>query len=200
MLSATNWQTPDTDVINLINQRTQLSKKSVPNLAPKIDGFNIEGLTQLPGTTPRLGIGLRNPMINNLAIIVTLENPIEATSGKTPRFGSAIKLDLGGNGIRGMGWSPTEKVVYIIAGDSKSDPNAQFFLYKWDGLPTSAPVYITDITHASGGGYEALLAPDTISPSLRLMVDEGAVLVNGVENKSQSQSKQFFHDVVLTAP
>jgi hypothetical protein len=197
MLTSANWTTPDTAVITLLNERSQLSKSTVANLAPKLDGLNIEGLAQLPGTTLRLAIGLRNPLINNNAIVVTLENPLAATSGQTPKFGQAIRLDLGGNGIRAMAYSPTQNMIYIIAGHINSDPAAQFFVYQWSGSPNDAPVYVTDITHASGGSYEAILPPDGVSAQVRLIVDEGAVLINGVENKTQSASKQLFHDVIL---
>lgn len=199
MLDSSKWQQPDAAVISLIQQRTQLGTPTVPSLAPKIDGLNIEGLAQLPGATPRVAIGLRNPLINNLAIVVTLENPLQAATGTAPVFGQAIRLDLGGYGIRGMAWSATDNKMYIAAGHINSDPEAQFFLYSWDGLPTSAPQYLGAVQHSSGGSIEAIL-PHEGSNVLRLVVDEGGVLVNGTEKKDLPTSQQNFHDMLFTLP
>jgi len=171
MLDSSKWQQPDTTIINLLKQRTQLETATVASLAPKIDGFNIEGIAQLPGSTTRVAIGLRNPLINNQAIVITLENPLEAATGATPIFGQAIRLDLAGYGVRGMAWSATDNVIYILAGHINSDPEANFFLYRWDGLPTSAAEYLGAYQHSSGGSLEAIL-PHAGTKTLRIFVDE----------------------------
>lgn len=199
MLDSSNWQQPDTTIINLLKQRTQLETATVASLAPKVDGFNIEGIAQLPGSTTRVAIGLRNPLINNQAIVITLENPLEAATGATPVFGQAIRLDLAGYGVRGMAWSATDNVIYILAGHINSDPEANFFLYRWDGLPTSAAEYLGAYQHSSGGSLEAIL-PHAGTKTLRILVDEGAVLVNGTENKSLPTADQRFHDMLITLP
>lgn len=199
MLDSSKWQQPDTTIINLLKQRTQLETATVANLAPKVDGFNIEGIAQLPGSTTRVAIGLRNPLINNQAIMITLENPLEAATGATPVFGQAIRLDLAGYGVRGMAWSATDNVIYILAGHINSDPEANFFLYRWDGLPTSAAEYLGAYQHSSGGSLEAIL-PHAGTKTLRILVDEGAVLVNGTENKSLPTADQRFHDMLITLP
>jgi hypothetical protein len=199
MLDSTKWQQPDTTIINLLKQRTQLETATVPSLAPKVDGFNIEGIAQLPGNTTRVAIGLRNPLINNQAIVITLENPLEAATGATPIFGQAIRLDLAGYGVRGMAWSAADNVMYILAGHINSDPEANFFLYRWDGLPTSAAEYLGAYQHSSGGSLEAIL-PHAGTKTLRILVDEGAVLINGTENKSSPTADQRFHDMLITLP
>lgn len=199
MLDSSKWQQPDAQVISLLQARTQLGTATVPSLAPKVDGFNIEGIAQLPGATPRVAIGLRNPLINGMAILITLENPLQAATGTTPVFGQAIRLDLAGSGIRGMAWSATENVMYIVAGYISSDPAADFFMYRWNGLPDSAPEYLGAIQHSSGGSIEAIL-PHEGTNSLRLLVDEGAVLINGTENKSLPTAQQRFDDMLFTLP
>lgn len=199
LLDSSKWQQPDAEIINLIKSRTQLEKATVANLAPKIDGFNIEGIGQLPGATPRVAIGIRNPLINAQAIVITLENPLEAATGSAPIFGQAIRLDLGGYGVRAMAWSATDNVMYILAGHINSDPDATFFLYRWNGQPTSAAEYLAALQHSSGGSLEAIL-PHADSKTLRILVDEGAVLINGVENKSLPTSEQRFHDMLFTLP
>lgn len=199
MLDSTKWQQPDTAIINLLKQRTQLATATVPSLAPKVDGFNIEGIAPLPGSTTRVAIGLRNPLINNQAIVITLENPLEAATGATPVFGQAIRLDLAGYGVRGMAWSAADNMVYILAGHINSDPEANFFLYRWDGQPTSAAEYLGAYQHSSGGSLEAIL-PHAGTKTLRILVDEGAVLVNGTENKSLPTANQRFHDMLITVP
>ena len=199
LIDSSKWQQPDTTVINLIKDRTQLSKSTVANLAPKEDGFNIEGIGQLPGSSTRVAIGLRNPLINGQAILITLENPLEAATGTTPIFGQAIRLDLGGYGVRGMVWSAADNVMYIVAGHINSDPEANFFLYRWNGQPDSAAEYMGALQHASGGSLEALL-PYEGTNKLRILVDEGAVLINGTENKSLPTADQRFHDMLFTIP
>ena len=153
----------------------------------------------MPGSTTRVAIGLRNPLINGQAIIVTLENPLLAATGSTAVFGEAIRLDLGGYGIRGMAWSATDNLMYIIAGNNQADTNGVFFLYSWDGQPTSVPQYLGTAQHSSSGGIEAVL-PYEGAGVLRLLVDEGAVLINGVENKSLPTNEQRFDDLLFTVP
>ena len=199
LLDSSKWQQPDAAVISLIQQRTQLQTATVANLAPKENGFNIEGIAQLPGATPRVAIGLRNPLINNQAIVITLENPLDAATGSAPVFGQAIRLDLAGYGVRGMAWSAADNVVYIVAGHINSDPEAQFFLYRWNGLPTGPAEYLGALQHSSGGSLEALL-PYPGTHTLRIVVDEGAVLINGTENKSLPTADQRFHDMLFTVP
>jgi hypothetical protein len=199
LLDSSKWQQPDAAVISLIQQRTQLGTATVPSLAPKVDGFNIEGIAQLPGATPHVAIGLRNPLINNKAILITLENPLQAATGTTPVFGQAIRLDLGGYGVRGMAWSAADNMMYIVAGHINSDPEAQFFLYRWDGQPTSAPQYLGTMQHSSGGSIEAVL-PYEGTKTIRFLVDEGAVLINGTENKSLPIAQQRFDDMLFTLP
>jgi len=199
LLHPDNWHQPDTEVINLIQQRTQLETAILPRLAPKADGFTIEGLAQLPGATPRVAIGLRNPLINNQAIVITLENPLQAATGCIPVFGQAIRLDLGGRGVRAMYWSVTDNMMYILAGHVHSDPEAQFFLYRWSGQPSSPAEYLSAVHHSSGGSLEALLLHEG-TKSLRIFVDEGAVLVKGTANKSLPVAERRFHDMLFTLP
>jgi hypothetical protein len=194
IVDSTKWKQPDAEVINLIKQRTQLGTTTVPNLAPKVDGFNIEGIGQLPGTTARVAIGLRNPLINNQAIVITLENPLDAATGKTPVFGQAIRLDLGGLGIRAMTWSATDNMMYIVAGHTTSESG--FYLYRWNGQPGAAAEYLMPVSYSGGGSIEAIL-PHEGTNTLRLLVDEGAVLINGTENKALPTAEQRFHDVLV---
>lgn len=197
MLNSANWQQPDAEVISLISSRSKLQTQTVANLAPKIDGLNIEGIAQLPGATPRVAIGLRNPLINNEAILVTLENPLQAATGATPVFGQAIRLNLNGLGIRAMAWSASENAMYIVAGHINSDPAAEFFLYRWNGLPGYPTQFLSQISHASGGSIEAILVHEGQN-ALRLIVDQGAVLINGTENKALPEAQQRFNDMLFT--
>lgn len=197
LVDSTQWQQPDTAVINLLQQRTQLGTTTVPNLAPKVDGFNIEGIGQLPGSTARVAIGLRNPLIDNQAILVTLENPLSAAIGQTPVFGQAIRLNLNGLGIRAMAWSATDNQMYLVAGHTTSESG--FELYRWSGLPGDAAEYLMPVSYDGGGSIEAIL-PDEASNVLRMLVDEGAVLINGTENKALPAAQQRFHDILVDLP
>lgn len=69
-------------------------------LAPKSPGgLNIEGLTATPDG--RLLIGFRNPLPNNRALVIQMENPDEVFGGGAARFGDPQLLDLAGLGSRG---------------------------------------------------------------------------------------------------
>src|SRR6185436_16331903 len=82
-------------------KRFKLGKASA--LAPKSAGaLNIEALCSTPGQ--HLLIGFRNPIPERRALIVPLLNPNELIEGKRARFGEPILLDLGGLGIRDLGY------------------------------------------------------------------------------------------------
>lgn len=110
---------------------------TIPNLAPKIDGLNIEGLCADSGGNSLL-IAFRNPRPDIdgdiHALIIPLMNPAQVVlSGATPQFGPPILINLGVLGIRSIEYSPNLGRYLIIAGSHRSSSNDPLeILYSYD--------------------------------------------------------------------
>lgn len=149
-------------------------------------GFNIEGLAAAADGS--LLIGLRNPIPQGKAILVPLLNPAELVDGKGPaRFGAAIRLDLGGRGVRSV-----ERVGsgYLIAAGPPADEGT-FAVYRWSGKATDAPSAVQlDLGTLRP---EALLAwPDG---QLTLLSDDGGVRVGKKACKDAGKAKRSFRSL-----
>jgi hypothetical protein len=193
MLDAANWLQPDATVISLLNARSRLSEPTVPDLAPKLNGTNVEGLAALPGGG--LVIGFRNPQVGTSALLVTLTNPDAVLTGTRAKFGQALRMELGGNGIRGLAWSEAHQAVLILSGPRDESPGP-FALWKWNGDASSAPVKVRDLTAPTDS------APETVIPypgtkDVQVLFDMGSRLVGGTQCKDLSTSSQSFTDGVL---
>ncbi|WP_457353014.1 DUF3616 domain-containing protein [Roseateles sp. P5_D6] len=151
-------------------------------------GFNIEGLAAAPDGS--LLIGLRNPIPQGRALVIPLLNPAELVAAKGPaRFGSAIRLDLGGRGVRSI-----ERVGsgYLIAAGPPADVGS-FALFRWSGKATDVPTPVK----AELGTLrpEALFAwPDGL---LTLLSDDGGVMVGKKACKDADKSKRAFRALDL---
>lgn len=198
MLVSSNWVTPNSTVISTLNTASNLSKGTDANLAPKVHGTNIEGLTWAPTAARpnQLLIGFRNPGQGTGSIVVSLLNADAVLSGATAQFGEASLLDLGGLGIRTMTWSPLHNAVLLIGGprDATTTP---FKLYKWSGVPGDAPTYVQDITGVpSGSSPEGIVIyPNT--HDVQVTFDQGTHQVSGNDCKDASTSSQFFSDEII---
>ncbi len=96
--------------------------------APKEPGaLNIEGLAATP--SGELLIGFRNPVPDGKALLVPLRNPAGLIEGERAVFGDPREIDLGGLGIRSMGWEGGRYLV--IAGNSGEGGRSR--LYQWSG-------------------------------------------------------------------
>jgi hypothetical protein len=146
-------------------------------------GLNIEGLAAAPDGS--LLVGLRNPIPQGKAIVIPLLNPAELVDGKGPaRFGAAIRLDLGGRGVRSI-----ERIGsgYLIAAGPPADVGT-FALFRWSGKAADAPV----AAKAELGTLrpEALFAwPDG---QVTLLSDDGGVLVGKKACKDAAPAKRSF--------
>jgi hypothetical protein len=146
-------------------------------------GFNIEGLAAAPDGS--LLIGLRNPVPQGQAIVIPLLNPAALVSGHGPaRFGTAIRLDLGGRGVRSI-----ERIGngYLIAAGPPADTGT-FSVFRWSGTAGDAPVPLPlDLGTLRP---EALFAwPDG---QLTLLSDDGGVTVGKKACKDAGQRKRGF--------
>lgn len=149
-------------------------------------GFNIEGLAA--AAEGGLLIGLRNPVPQGKAIVVPLLNAAELIDGNGPaRFGAAIRLDLGGRGVRSM-----ERVIggYLIAAGSTGD-DGTFAVFRWSGKATDAPTPLKlDLGTLRP---EALFAwPDG---QLTLLSDDGGVKLGKKACKDAGKGKRAFRSL-----
>ena len=98
-----------------------------------VGGLNIEAMEISPDQQ-RLLIGLRSPLLDNLAIIAWLENPAAVfEAGEPPRISATLTtLDLGGNGVRGMAYLPSLGGYLVISGPVARE-QVQFQLWFWSG-------------------------------------------------------------------
>jgi uncharacterized protein DUF3616 len=193
MLNAANWTQPNTSIISLLDERSRLSVGTVADLAPKVNGTNVEGLAALPGGS--LVIGFRNPKSGSNAILVTLINPDAVVAGATAKFGQAILVNLGGHGIRGMAWSEAHQAVLILSGPHDETPGP-FALWKWSGDASSAPVKVMDLTAPTDSSPEVVI-PYPGTKDVQVLFDMGSRLLNGTACKDLSSSSQSFTDVVV---
>ncbi|PTL83229.1 DUF3616 domain-containing protein [Vitiosangium sp. GDMCC 1.1324] len=193
MLDASNWVNANTSVISLLNDRSRLSESTVADLAPKLNGTNVEGLAALP--TGGLVIGFRNPQSGSSALMVTLTNPDAVVGGSKARFGQAILVNLGGYGIRGMAWSEAHQTVLILSGP-RDESNGPFALWKWSGDASSAPVKVMDLTAPSDSAPEAVI-PYPGTKDVQILFDMGSHLISGTQCKDVSSSSQYFSDTIV---
>ncbi|WAS94987.1 DUF3616 domain-containing protein [Nannocystis punicea] len=201
MVKSANWLTPNASVIATLATAANLSKATDANLAPKVNGSNIEGLAWLPTAQrpKQLVVGFRNPLQGTDAILVTLLNADAVLGGAVAQFGEAILLDLGGLRVRGMSWSPVHAAMLILAGP-KDGAAGPFRLYKWSGVAGQAPVLVQNITSfPTDSGPEAIVVyPDT--HDVQVVFDQGEHLISGTICKDKSVSSRYFSDVIVHVP
>lgn len=95
-------------------------------------GLNIEGLAAT--AHGGLLVAFRNPLPENKALLVAIENPDDIMEGKPPRFSEPLLLDLGGRGVRDIALVGDR--YFILAGGAAS--KGKFDLFEWRGPGTSA--------------------------------------------------------------
>ncbi len=159
-------------------------------LAAEADGgLNIEGLAATP--EGQLLIGFRNPLPDERALLVPLENPGEVVDGKRARLGEAFELNLGRRGIRSI--ELMDGRYLIVAGPTADE--GSFALYRWSGKRGDAAEPIA--VDLGSLRPEALFAiPQTAK--VQLLSDDGGVASAGVECKNLPAAKQTFRSLVIT--
>jgi hypothetical protein len=136
---------------------------------PARTGLNLEGLAWDPAG--ELLIGLRSPTITESAprasggqedaVVLRLKNPdaVFSQPRQPARLGDVVKLDLHGQGIRGMAYDPALKAFWIVSGLS-AEPNhpvrSPWSLWLWKGAQSPRRVEVPP-----GTGLEQ---PETVAP------------------------------------
>ncbi|MFL5284543.1 MAG: DUF3616 domain-containing protein [Rhodopila sp.] len=185
--------------------------KRVPNLAPKKDGFNIEGMAATPDGKTLL-IGMRNPTKGGKAQLFPIENAADLLKAGTASatLGRVLALDLEGRGIRDIAWSPANQEYLIIGGQANDDdPGPGFAVFRWTGRddakprPTGAfddfkqiphfhPEAIVPLRDAASGQY---------SKEVLLVSDDGTKpMPQGGVCKDASEAAKSFRAIKVMVP
>jgi hypothetical protein len=179
-----------------------IDTNEIPDLAPKDEGLNIEGLCAADDGNSVL-IGFRNPRPKSegkkLGLIIRLNNPEAVVlNGKAPDFAPPLAVDLDGNGIRSIEYSPTLGQYLIIAGSQKANNEEPLqILYKYH-MATRLLTKLTDFPYITPEGMFQFPA----SNEIHLLSDDGAILVDTpdgpIENKYLPKEQRTFRAHQIT--
>ena len=125
----------------------------------KDGGINIEGIAWHPrGGT--LLLGLRSPVVDGHALVVPLRlrDPLGAFSVDNLKVegAQAIRLPLGGAGIRSIEFDERRKAFRVLSGAAANSEKADFKLWEWDG-DAARP------TLREAGAFDSSLKPEGIT-------------------------------------
>ena len=102
----------------------------------KDGGLNIEGLAWDP-RRGRLLLGLRSPIVDGRALVVPLrlrdQRGAFSLDNMEVENSKAIRLPLGGVGIRSIEYDARAKVFRIISGAAENQDATDFILWEWNG-------------------------------------------------------------------
>ena len=97
--------------------------------------LNIEALAWDP-VGKRLLLGLRAPVVDGQALVVPIKlvDPAGSFSRDNIRAdGPAVRVDLGGDGIRSLEYDPALNAYRLITGATLNEETRDFRLVEWDG-------------------------------------------------------------------
>ncbi len=148
-----------------VGYRTDLAAAFLQAAGPDVDPaeLNIEGMAATP--EGGLLIGLRTTMAGQ-AVILHLKNPKAVAKGRKPAFGSQVRLDLGGSGIRSL---EDVGADYLLIAGPQEDAGS-FALYLWPG-PGFAAVALPDANLDGLRPEAVMLVPDAFL--LQVLCDDG---------------------------
>ncbi|MFD7920842.1 hypothetical protein ACFV3R_16650 [Streptomyces sp. NPDC059740] len=151
----------------------------------EVDGFNVEGLEFLPGSTTTAYVGFRAPLVpprdGGKALLVPVTNMSALVDGEPgdghAHFGTPVELDLGGLSVRDIRRDAAGHYLVLAGSWSADDNSAPYALYSWDGDPGHAPVRRLTLPTSDYGAWEAIArTPDDAgAPGARvqLVTDDG---------------------------
>ena len=136
----------------------------------KDGGLNIEGVAWDP-RRGRLLLGLRSPIVDGQALVVPLRLRDQGAAFSIDNMevenSKAIRLPLGGVGIRSIEYDARAKVFRIISGAAENQDPTDFALWEWNGDEQQLMIRETrrfekslkpeGVTRATAGGHDFLI-------------------------------------------
>lgn len=99
-------------------------------------GINVEGIAWDP-QNKRLLLGLRSPVVEGHALVVPLklrnQNAAFSFENLEVEGRKAIRLSLGGAGIRSIEYNESRKAFYMITGAGPNSEKMDFKIWEWSG-------------------------------------------------------------------
>jgi hypothetical protein len=174
-------------------QLAQFRLATAAKRAPKSPGaLNIEGLTATP--EGHLLIGFRNPIPGGKALLVPLLNPGELIEGRFAKLGDPLLLDLGGLGIRSMGYDGGK--FLIIAGPFGNEGESR--AYEWDGKSTT-PRLLPDLRFPGSNPEGLAFSRPEGKPEFFVLSDDGTLKIDGVDcKKVKDPNRRHFRGYSLS--
>jgi hypothetical protein len=110
--------------------------RGMENTKYRNGGINIEGVAWDP-VNKRILLGLRSPVVEGSALVVPLKlrDPIAALSmdNLDVEGRKAIRLPLGGAGIRSIEYDQSRQAFYVITGAGLNPEKMDFKVWEWSG-------------------------------------------------------------------
>lgn len=118
--------------VQTVDELASFLKERLPELREPLE-LDIEGLAWHPARNQLL-LGLRSPLLDGSAIVVplTLKTQHSPLARANLATGGVLRLDLGGQGIRGLEYDHRTRSLQVIAGPS-GDQDGEFRLLQWNG-------------------------------------------------------------------
>ncbi len=180
------------DDLTASEQLRQFDLAAAAARAPKsAGGLAIEGLAATPDG--HLLIGFRNPVPKGRALLIPLLNPDEVINGKHARFGTPVRLDLNGLGIRDIASWRGEFI--IIAGPT--DGGGQCKLFRWAG-GDEAPKRVKDMSLKGLNPEAVVIYTDKGLREFQLLSDDSMEQKDVVAKASATLEKKQFRSVWIT--
>ena len=114
--------------------------RGMENTKYKDGGINVEGIAWDPQSS-RLLRGLRSPVVDGQALVVPLKlrDPQVSLSFDNLEVegGKAIRLPLGGAGLRSIEYDNSRKAFYLITGAGPNNEKLDFKTWEWSGKADS---------------------------------------------------------------
>ena len=133
-------------------------------------------------------IGFRNPIPAGKALLVPLLNPGELIEGRSAKLGNPLLLDLGGLGIRSIGYDDGKYL--IIAGPFDNDGESR--AYEWDGK-SSTPRLLPDVRFPGANPEGLAFSKPDGKAEFFVLSDDGTLKIDGVDCKKvkDTNRRQF---------
>ena len=110
--------------------------RGLENTKYKDGGINVEGIAWDP-LNKRLLLGLRSPVVEGNALVVPLKirDPKAALSFENLEVEGrkAIRVSIGGAGIRSIEWDEARKAFFLITGAGPNSEKMDFKTWEWSG-------------------------------------------------------------------